>query len=92
MPDRETKISRIAMIVIFLALIRLISECLRLEFVSQDTITFEVLKPYLLGALACSIACLAMSIFSFYSKFKVVICVAVFTIIILVILKIRFFV
>ena len=90
MPDKEVKISRIATVIVFLALIRVISECFRLDYLSKQPVNFETLKPYLIGALVCAISCLAMAIFCFYTKSKMVIGIAAFTIVILVIIKIKY--
>jgi hypothetical protein len=90
MASRDIKISRIAMVIVFLALIRVIAEYFRLDYSTKEPVTFDILKPYLIGALVCSISCLIMAIFSFYAKSKVIIAIAAFTIIILVFIKIRF--
>jgi hypothetical protein len=90
MTTNQVKISRVAFIAVLLALIRLISECFRLNYLTKEPLTFGVLKPYLLGALVCAISCLAMAIFSFYAKSKVVTGIAVLTISVLVFLKIKY--
>jgi len=90
MLKKEVKISRVAMIIVFLALIRVISECFRLEYLAKEFVTFEILKPYLIGALVCATSCLAMAIFSFYTRSKTIIGIAAFTIVILVIIKIKY--
>lgn len=90
MTGKERMISRIGMVAIFLALIRTIAECFRLDYISNHTTTFNDLEPFLIGALICSVSCLSMSILYFYSKFKVIIGIAVSTIIILFILKFKF--
>jgi len=58
MPGKEKMISKIAVIAIFLALIRTIAECFRLDYISKHTTTFEDLRPFLIGALICSVSCL----------------------------------
>ena len=90
MVGKEKKISKIAMNAVFLALIRTIAECFRLDYISRHSTTFEELRPFLIGALICSVSCLSMCILYFYSKFKVVIGIAISTIIILIILKFKF--
>lgn len=84
---KEVMISRVAMMIIFLALIRTIAECFRLQYNSTSTLTFIQLKPFLMGALTAAIACLMMTILSFYSKHKIIIAVAILTIIALLIIK-----
>jgi hypothetical protein len=90
MVKKEVRISRVAFVIVFLALIRTISECFRLNYLAKESVTFGVLKPYLIGALVCSMACFAMAIFSFYAKSKAIIIIAAFTIIILVGIKIKY--
>ncbi len=83
----EATIGRVATIIIFLALIRTISECFRLEHVSPNTLVFRQLEPFLIGALISSIACLVMTILSFYSKHKTIIAISILTVISLIIVK-----
>jgi hypothetical protein len=90
MSSKQVKISRIAFIAVFLALIRLISECFRLDYLAKEPVTFRTLEPYLVGALVCAVSCLAMTIFSFYAKPKVIIAIAILTITTLVVLKIKY--
>jgi len=90
MASNQVRISRVAFIAVLLALTRLISECFRLDYLAKEPLTFGTLKPYLLGALVCAISCLVMAIFSFYAKSKVVTGIAVFTISVLVFLKIKY--
>jgi len=84
---KEIRISRVSIIVIFLAMIRCISEVLRLNYYSSISLTYENIKPFLVGALVTSIASLIMVILSFYSKHRVIIAIAILTIIVLFILK-----
>ena len=81
------KISIIATIIIFLALIRCISEPFRLQFYSPKALTFIEIKPFLIGSLVTSLALLIMTILSFFGKYKFVIATCVFTIVILFIVK-----
>ncbi len=84
---KEFAISKAATVIVFLALIRCISEVFRLEYYSTTTLTFEVFKPFLIGALTAAIALLVMTIFSFYGKYKLVIAIAVLAIVSLLIEK-----
>jgi hypothetical protein len=83
----EIKIARVCIVIIFLALIRTISEILRLQHYSSSMLTYEQMKPFVVGALVASISLLAMTIFSFYGKHKIVIAISVLTIILLLIIK-----
>jgi hypothetical protein len=49
------KISKIATLVIFLALIRTISEPFRLQYFSNSLLTFSDIKPFLTGSLVASL-------------------------------------
>jgi hypothetical protein len=64
------KISIIAIIIIFLALIRCVSEPLRLQYYSTKALTFADIKPFLIGALVASLALLIMTILSFLANIK----------------------
>ncbi len=63
----------IAFVILFLALIRFISECFRFDYLAKDPVTFEILRPYLIGALVCSISCLAIAIFCWPKSLLVVV-------------------
>src|SRR5262245_49882796 len=82
-----SQISKIATVIIFLALIRCVSEPFRLQYYSANPITIEVIKPFLIGALIASVSLLAMTIFSFYGKHKIIIATCMLTIILLLIVK-----
>ncbi len=88
----EIKISRVLTVIIFLALIRTISEIFRLQHYSLTILSYKQIKPFVIGALICSIALLTMTIFSFYSKHKIVIAISVLTIVLLLIIKIIYLV
>ncbi|CAN5428625.1 hypothetical protein BH11BAC1_BH11BAC1_12920 [soil metagenome] len=79
--------SKAAIIIIFLALIRCISEPFRLQYYSSTALTLEEIKPFLIGALVTSIALLCMTILSFYRKEKIIISIGVLSIVILLIVK-----
>ena len=86
----EIRIARVSTIIIFLALIRTISEIFRLHYYSQSTLTYEKIKPFIVGILISSIALLIITIFSYYRKHKAIIITTVFTIITLLIIKFMF--
>jgi hypothetical protein len=78
---REKAISKASVIIIFLALIRTISEPFRLQYYSSSELSLEEIKPFLIGALMCSVGLLIMTILLFYSKHKIIIALAVLIII-----------
>lgn len=84
---KQVNISKAATIIVFLALIRCISEVFRLEYYSTTPLAFSAFKPFLVGALTTAIALFLMTILSFYGKYKIVIGVAFFTIVSLLIEK-----
>lgn len=84
------KIARVAFIIIFLALIRTISECFRLQYYSSTQLTFDQFKLFLIGALITSIALLGMTISLFYKKYIIIISISILSIIILLVLKSEF--
>src|SRR6476619_5071168 len=81
------KLSKISIIIVFLALIRCISEPFRLQYYAVSTLTFEEVKPFLLGALVTSIALLIMTILFYNGKNKLIIAISIFTIVLLLIIK-----
>ena len=81
------KISKIATMVIFLALIRTISEPFRLQYYSQADLTYEQVKPFLVGGLVASVGLLVITLLSFYGKHKTIIAVCILTIISMLIVK-----
>ena len=81
------KLSKIAIIIVFLALIRCISEPFRLQHYAVYTLNFEEVKPFLLGALVTAIALLIMTILFYYGKNKLIIAISILTIVLLLIIK-----
>lgn len=81
------KISRIATIIVFLALIRCISEVFRLHYYTDVKISFDSIKPFLLGGLCCSVALLIMTFLGYAQKHRLIVAVAVMAILVLLLLK-----
>jgi hypothetical protein len=81
------KVSIIATVILFLALIRCISEPFRLQYYSTGALTFADIKPFLIGSLVTSLALLIMTIFSFLGKYKIINATCVLTIVVLLIIK-----
>jgi len=85
---RDTsKISKIAIVIIFLALIRCISEPFRLQYYSATSLTFDVLKPFLIGSLVSALGLFAMTILFYFGRHRIVIVTCILTIVILLIVK-----
>ena len=85
---RDTrKFSKIATLIIFLPLIRCISEPFRLQYYSTATLTFVDIKPFLIGSLVAAIALLAMTILFYFGRYKIIIATGIMTIVILLIIK-----
>jgi len=81
------KASRIAIIIVFLALIRCLAEFFRLDYLQGNQLTISIVKPFILGALVCAVSCLLMTISLFYSKNRLIAIIAVLTIGILFAIK-----
>jgi len=81
------KISIIAIVIIFLALIRCVSEPFRLQHYATKTLTFVDIKPFLIGSLVTSLALLLMTILSFFGKYKIINATCILTIVVLLIIK-----
>jgi hypothetical protein len=85
---RDTsKIAKIATFIIFLALIRSISEPFRLQYYSKTILTYDDIKPFLIGSLTAAIGLLAMTILFYFGKHKIIIATCILTIIILLLVK-----
>jgi hypothetical protein len=72
--------ARVAIVIVLLALIRSIAEFFRLEYIHNSTLTVEQIKPFIVGSIVAAVGCLIMTIFSFYSKNKIVIVIFLLTI------------
>lgn len=81
------KISIIATYIIFLALIRCISEPFRLQHYSSRILTFADIKPFLIGSLVTSVALVMMTTLSLWGKYKMINAICILTIIILLFVK-----
>src|SRR5450432_3259476 len=81
------KISIIAIVIIFLALIRCVSEPFRLQYYSTKVLTFIDIKPFLIGSLVTSLTLLIMIILSFFGKYKIINATCILTIAALLIIK-----
>ena len=82
-----SKISKIATIIIFLALIRCISEPFRLQYYSATSLTFGDIKPFLIGSLVAALGLFAMTILFYFGRHRIVIVTCILTIVILLIVK-----
>lgn len=83
----EKKISKIATGIIFLALIRTLSEPLRLQYYSSSPLTFVEIKPFLIGALVAAAGLLVMTILFYFGRYKIIQFTCILTIILLLIVK-----
>jgi hypothetical protein len=85
---RDTsKISKIVTVIIFLALIRSISEPFRLQYYSRTMLTYDEIKPFLIGSLVATTGLLTMTILFYFGKHKIIIVTSILTIILLLIVK-----
>jgi len=84
------KWARAASIIIFLALIRTVAEPFRLQNESVGDITFTRLQPYLLAALVTASGLLAMTLLYYYSKYRLVIFLAILLIGVMLYIRFRY--
>lgn len=87
---KEQRIARWSIAIIFLALIRCIGETFRLDYVSASPPSFTQLIPFLAGAMTTALALFIMFFLSFYAKHKMIIGLAVVTVILLLLEKIMY--
>jgi hypothetical protein len=87
-----SKVSKIATVIIFLALIRCICEPFRLQYYSTSNLTYSDIKPFLLGSLVAALGLFAMTILFYFGRHKIIIATCVLTIIILLIVKKIYFI
>lgn len=83
----SNKISKTATVIIFIALIRTISEPFRLQYYSSSDLTYDQIKPFLIGALVAAVGLFLVTLLSFYGKHKTIIAVCILTIISMLIVK-----
>ncbi len=81
------KISKIATAIIFLALIRCISEPFRLQYYSATPLNFADIKPFLVGSLVAAPALFVMTILFYFGRHRMIIAICILTIVILLIVK-----
>lgn len=86
------KVSKIATIIIFLALIRCICEPFRLQYYSSSILTYTDIKPFLIGSLVATLGLFAMTILFYFGRHKIIVATCVLTIIILLIVKKIYFI
>ncbi|MFI5204636.1 MAG: hypothetical protein ACHQF2_09090 [Flavobacteriales bacterium] len=65
---QAVRISKISMVIVFLALIRIASECMYIVLNAENEVPVLLLYPFLLGSLICSISLLVMVVLHFYAK------------------------
>jgi hypothetical protein len=82
-----SKVSKMATIIIFMALIRCICEPFRLQYYSTSNLTYQDIEPFLLGSLVAALGLLTMTILSYFRKHKLIIATCILTVVGLLILK-----
>jgi hypothetical protein len=81
------KTAKFATVVIFLVLIRSISDPLRLQYYSKTLLTFNEIKPFLIGSLIAASGLLLMTSLFYFRKYNMIIATCIFTIILMLIVK-----
>lgn len=88
--SKTEKISRIATIIILLAVVRCISEVFRLEYYSATALNYLTVKPFVTGALVSAIGVFAMVVLSYFRKYNMVTVLGVCTIAVMVWVKVSY--
>lgn len=87
---KEKNLALLALVIVFMALLRTLAECLRLGIWTSHPASLDELEPFLYGSLAAAVACLTMSLLAFYGKYRAVTVLAVLAIIGLVGIKLYY--
>lgn len=87
MKINKEKLSKAAIIVIFIALIRCIAEPFRLQYYSGAELSFTQVKPFLIASLVAAVALLLMFALYLFKKPIVIVVLAIATIGILIAIK-----
>jgi hypothetical protein len=81
------KISKIATVITFIALIRCIAEPMRLQSVSAKNLIYHEIAPYLIASLIAAICLFVITVLHYYGKYKVIIAISVLNIVLLLVVK-----
>jgi hypothetical protein len=79
--------SKISTVIIFLALIRALSEPFRLQYYSATILTYSDIKPFLIGSLVAATGLLAMTILFYLGKHTIILLICLLTIILMLVVK-----
>jgi len=71
----------------FVALIRCISEPLRLQYYATTSQTFGDIKPLLIGSLVAALGLFAMTVLFYFGRHRIIIATCILTIVMLLIVK-----
>lgn len=86
----EKKIAGISLLAIFLGLIRSLVEPFRLQYYSTTAMSFEQVKPFLIGSIVAATGLLLMVIFLFNSRYRILLPIAVLTMLSMMVVKFSF--
>jgi hypothetical protein len=86
-PNRRHRLAVISITVLFLALVRTLSEIFRLKYVRGGVISYGAAEPYIIGALAAALGCWLAVTFYFFKRETAVVITAVATIGVLLAIK-----
>jgi len=86
--EKSEKWSRIATVILLLALIRTLSEPFRLQYYAGQSLEFELVKPFLMAGLLIAVGLLAMQVLGYYKKYILMICIGVLVIAGMVVVKV----
>jgi hypothetical protein len=79
--------SKVSTVIIFLALIRALSEPFRLQHYSAAILTYNDIKPFLIGSLVAATGLLAMTILFYFGKHTIILLLCLLTVILMLVVK-----
>jgi hypothetical protein len=86
----EKRTAQIGFLAVFLGLIRSLFEPFRLQYYASSPLSFEQIKPYLVGCLIAALGLLLMTGFFFYNRYRFILVIAALTILAMIFVKINY--
>lgn len=84
---KQKNLALVSVAVVFMALIRTLAECFRMEYAMQREITLSELRPFIYAAMVASVTLFTMTLLMFRQRYTWIIVSAVTTIVCFVIIK-----
>ena len=84
---RSKNLALLSLIAVFMALVRIVVECLWLTLWQTAPAPIAVLEPFLYAALITAVACFTLALMAHYQRYKFIVALSVLTIATLVVIK-----